>query len=365
MQQRTSNALAITMWDFSWLERRWPGAGYTDWDRALGELRDRGYDAVRIDAYPHLIAVDPTRSWTLLPEWSTQDWGAPAKVRVTPWPALADFLRACRRHGVAVGLSTWFREDQERHRLHIATARAHAKVWIKTLELIEREGLLDLLLYVDLCNEWPQQRWAPFFRGPSGSCVGDDWRCAESLAWMRDACSELRARFPDLPLTFSFSCSYRRDDQTDVSSLDLLEPHLWMASCSDFYDRVGYHFEAFDPKGYENMVERGEAVFRSDEVYWQNRLVAAVNDLAAWSRACDKPLITTECWGPVDYKDWPGLDWGWVKQLCELGVETAATTGRWQALATSNFCGPQFRGMWDDLAWHRRLTDRIHRATAP
>ncbi|MBN1791595.1 MAG: cellulase, partial [Bacteroidales bacterium] len=22
---------AITMWDFSWLERRWPGAGYEDW----------------------------------------------------------------------------------------------------------------------------------------------------------------------------------------------------------------------------------------------------------------------------------------------------------------------------------------------
>ncbi|MGC2621326.1 MAG: cellulase-like family protein, partial [Acidobacteriaceae bacterium] len=26
---------AITMWEFSWIERRWPGAGYEDWDRAL------------------------------------------------------------------------------------------------------------------------------------------------------------------------------------------------------------------------------------------------------------------------------------------------------------------------------------------
>jgi hypothetical protein len=30
--------LAITMWDFSWLERRWPGAGYEDWDLALDGL---------------------------------------------------------------------------------------------------------------------------------------------------------------------------------------------------------------------------------------------------------------------------------------------------------------------------------------
>jgi hypothetical protein len=45
------------MWDFSWLERRWPGAGYEDWSQALDELVERGYEAVRIDAYPHLVAA--------------------------------------------------------------------------------------------------------------------------------------------------------------------------------------------------------------------------------------------------------------------------------------------------------------------
>ena len=58
---KISHPLAITMWDFSWLERRWPGAGYEDWDRALDELQERGYDAVRIDAYPHLVALDAQR----------------------------------------------------------------------------------------------------------------------------------------------------------------------------------------------------------------------------------------------------------------------------------------------------------------
>lgn len=27
--------LAITMWDFSWIERRWDGAGFEDWNAAL------------------------------------------------------------------------------------------------------------------------------------------------------------------------------------------------------------------------------------------------------------------------------------------------------------------------------------------
>src|ERR1700679_2759326 len=44
---------AITMWEFSWIERRWPGAGFEDWDAVLDGLQLRGYDAVRIDPFPH------------------------------------------------------------------------------------------------------------------------------------------------------------------------------------------------------------------------------------------------------------------------------------------------------------------------
>jgi hypothetical protein len=29
-------------------------------------------------------------------------------------------------------------------------------------------------------------------------------------------------------------------------------------------------------------------------------------------------------------------------------------------MATSNFCGPQFEGMWRDKSWHTKLTDLIH-----
>ena len=49
MEKKKYNALAITMWDFSWIERNWPGAGFDDIDKALDELVERGYNAVRID----------------------------------------------------------------------------------------------------------------------------------------------------------------------------------------------------------------------------------------------------------------------------------------------------------------------------
>jgi hypothetical protein len=72
--------------------------------------------------------------------------------------------------------------------------------------------------------------------------------------------------------------------------------------------------------------------------------------------------MISECWGVVNYKDLPGLDWGWIKELCEIGSITAAETGQWVAIAISNFCGPQFAGMWRDVEWHQNLTKRIKSA---
>ena len=51
-----------------------------------------------------------------------------------------------------------------------------------------------------------------------------------------------------------------------------------------------------------------------------------------------------------------------MKDACEYGTMQAAQTGRWLAIATSNFCGPQFVGMWQDIQWHQRLTKLIHEA---
>ena len=356
---RRRHPLAITMWDFSWLERRWPGAGYEDWDLALDGLAARGYDAVRIDAYPHLVSLDPARTWEILPCWNQQEWGAPALVRVQVQPALNEFIRACARRGIAVGLSTWFREDRENSRMRIGSPQDLGAIWKAALDTIAADGLLDSLLYVDLCNEWPLDVWAPFL--PNGFRRHSQ----DGVRWMREAVAVLRAAYPGLPYTFSFTSEYDTWRDEDVSMHDFLELHCWMTHWTDFYERVGYNYERFDSRGYENLVRNGERLYREREADWRAALVKGIEQLAAWSRASGKPLVTTECWGLVDYKDWPLLSWGWIRELCELGVETAAATGRWLAIATSNFCGPQFEGMWRDVDWHRRLTDVIHRARVP
>ena len=357
-------ALAIAMWDFSWIERRWPGAGYEDWDQALDELVARGYNAVRIDANPHLIHNNPGKDYTLLPHWSVQDWGSPALNRIPgPLAALTTFVEKCGERGIKVGLSTWFRQDEDDVRMHITSAKDHGDVWLSTLEGIHDAGLMDAILYVDLCNEWTGDLWCPFFVNDPPDAKWTGYYTAKSRQWMQESIGVLRARFPDVACTFSFTgeVTARSIRKAEYPMLDFLEPHIWMVSGNggEFYREVGYAYDRFDNTGYANLQKNGERVYREREEYWRRMLVDQIRHAAAWSASSGKALITTECWGVVDYKDWPLLNWGWVRELCELGVNEAAKTGAWCAIATSNFCGPQFAGMWRDIDWHLKLTETI------
>ena len=202
---------AIAMWEFSWIERRWPGAGYEDWDRALDELVERGYDTVRIDPFPHLLAADPHQQWLLWPEWSVQDWGSPDVNRIVLLPALFEFLSKCRERHVMVGLSTWYRKDDADTRMKITGPEVMAANWIRTLELIEQAGFLDSILYTDLCNEWPGEDWAPFMKpltyGQWDQSLRRSRGCRRRLRWCGSGIRRCRCSFRWRPATCGASRS--------------------------------------------------------------------------------------------------------------------------------------------------------------
>ena len=377
MINRFKRPRAITMWDFSYLERRWTGGGYEDWPRVLDELKERGYDAVRIDAYPHLFAKDPVGEWTLLPAWDQQSWGAPLITKIDRLKVhLLEFISLCKERNIMVGLSTWFREDKDKTYMEITSPAELASVWKKVLDAVAEADLLDTVLYVDLCNEYPQNCWIPFIKNDpdykkaveAGELIeGQDIPRTAPIAakWIKESVSVLRKTYPDLLYTFSQVGEYESMASQDTSALDLLAPHIWMSAYSEYYEILGYKYERFDPKDFQNLALNGERIYRERAEYWDEKLKEGVRFHADWSRAKKLPLVTTECWALVDFKDGPLLHWDWIKHLCEVGTLAAVKEGRWMAVATSNFCGPQFIGMWRDIAWHQWLTDIIKNGKLP
>lgn len=362
---KTIYPLAITMWDFSWLERRWPGAGYEDWDNALDELIERGYNAVRIDAYPHLVAENPGKTWTLNEVWNIQDWGSPDVIQVQIQPQLNQFIAKCRDRGIKVGLSTWFRRDEDMTLLKIDTSAKMAEIWIQTLDSIAKDQLLDSILYVDLCNEWPGDIWCPFFKNDPPELTWGYWHTEKSMRFMKESIELVRAAYPELPLCYSFSGGEPSlYGEKDLSFFNLIEHHCWIAQLNknEYSKAVGYNYERFSPEGYKNLVKNSERVYLEKQEYWHKLLRDEIKTIANAARKANQPLITTECWGIVDFKDWPGLNWNIVKEMCAVGVMAAAETSQWVAIATSNFAGPQFMGMWRDVEWHQKMTDIIRKA---
>lgn len=357
---------AITMWDFSWLERRWPGAGYEDWDKILDELVDRGYNAVRIDAYPHLVAENPMKEYTLLPVWNTQDWGSPDINKVIVQPALNNFIAKCKDRDIKVALSCWYRQDTDMILMKITGPEKMAENWIKTLDSIAKDGLTDNILYVDLCNEWPGDAWCPYFINDPPEKTWGYWYTEKSMEFMKKSIGLVKAAYPSLPYCYSYTgADPKLYPEYPLPFFDLLEHHVWMSGLNngEYYNAVGYNYERFSPEGYKKLVENYEKVYYGKKDYWQKLLTDEISLIARSAASAGQPLITTECWGIVDFKDWPLLKWDIIKELGELGVKAAAATGQWLAIATSNFAGPQFVGMWRDIEYHRKLTEIIKNST--
>jgi hypothetical protein len=364
-KSKNKSPRAITMWDFSWLERRWDGAGYEDWDIALDELVERGYNAVRIDAYPHLVAENPTKEYTLLPVWDTQDWGSPDIIKVKVQPNLNIFISKCRDRDIKVGLSCWYREDTDKILMKISSPEKMAENWIKTLDSIAKDGLIDNIMFVDLCNEWPGDAWCPFFVNDPPEKTWGYWYTDKSMDFMKTSIELVKKAYPELPYCYSYTNGDpKKYLEVPLPFFDLLEHHVWMAQLNgdEYYQEVGYKYERFSPQGYKNLVANYENVYNSKKDYWQKMLTDEIQIIANAAKSAGKPLVTTECWGIVDFKDWPQLKWDIIKELGELGVKTAAATGQWLSIATSNFAGPQFVGMWRDIEYHRKLTSIIRNA---
>jgi hypothetical protein len=375
------------MWEFSWLLRRTGHQReYDNVERVLDELVERGYDCVRIDAFPHLVARD--RDGRSSPEFAVHPqadhfmWGPHGrKIRVVdPAGSLADFVAACRDRGVSVALSSWFNDDDEHRRLGIASPDDLVRIWAETLTALGGRGLLDAIEYVDLCNEFPLDDWLPgvherIFGRPDGEqetipgqAVPGGWVWSESqrreIESYFTATRALRERWPAIPFTFSLAPVSESLFDLDFSGLDLIETHIWLSSnVAEYAEQTNFSLgEHGFPGAWQKQVDSLDTVYWSDPKRWHARLEQEMERWAGIAAAAGRPLWTTEGWSHILLDDFVSPQgrhaWDYVKSVAQAAVPAAVRLG-WSGICTSNFAEPHFPKLWADVEWHQGMTHVI------
>lgn len=385
---QAGSPLAITMVDYSWMLKHHRYGAYADFDRFFAELVERGYNAVRMDCFPNLIAADENGEVRETFLHKKEDrarklWGHDFSIRSNPRRSLIEFLSRCREHGIHAGLATWFiSHGTDRSKIFRSTDD-FVRAWDETLTFIKEHGLMDVVTYVDVLNEYPMAHGLTWLneeldkRGdvelfkadnpdanipPEGSFETEGWfndlQVIFYQLFMRETLDKLKARWPNLDF---FASETGMPVPQDYSNFDAIDKHYWFIHNKELAEKTGFRRMTRNKPndvGFHETYSNGLKQWDANKARWGGWMEGRIKSLADLGRKHRVPVGNTEGWGAVFWEDNPTIDWRFIKEAAEISVPLAVKHG-YQFICTSNFTCPQFQGMWEDVAWHQDLTGII------
>ncbi len=366
---------SIAMWEYSWLtQRSGRQSEYKNWDIVLDEVVKRRYDCLRIDAQPHCIARDKQGNIhdkiTYLPIDPNFMWGHHTEVTISPRIDLICFLQKMKDRNLLAGLSSWFLDDTKHLKYQLDSPEEYARIWIETLNLLKEKGFSDMILWIDICNEFPAYGWSPEpFKQITGPKVYKKKWSPDGIKRLEEyykiTIKLLKESHPEFKYTFS--SQFEVDPNVymaDLSPFDLLDPHIWITDDAKWNKKSNYQ-SAIDkpyPEGLVKHARTAEKLYKKGK----NRTYDILNRrIRLWGKKAKElgiPIITTEGWATVFYEDLSHCgftrEWDWIKELTKEAIIKAIDNG-WSGICTSNFAEPHFEGLWYDIEWHQKMNKLI------
>jgi len=377
--------LAIAMWDFSWILRHHPYGEFENWEQVISGLAERGYNAIRMDAMPHFVVsthegkiIDEFRS--VKEDWKPCLWGNDYTMSFRPREALLEFLPICKKYGIKVGLATWFAPHNTGRTDIFNEEGGLLRAWTETLSLLKENNLLDNIIYVDLLNEYPNNHGFDWLKqelnkrsdiqkfklnNPEAhmpvlnATKGNALQVAFHNQFMKDTIRALEVKFPELELFTSYDSGVPLED-IDLTEQAALDYHVWFQHTGKIRNIM--EIASRDQTQDLSLLNRQLYAYWKDNKPWLvNWIEDRIDAIAAKAKQNNLVCGNTEGWGPIGWYDHPELDWRWTKESADICVDLARKHDNYKFICTSNFTHPQFKGIWDDVAWHRQITDRIKR----
>ena len=375
---------AIAMWDFSWILRHHRYGSFENWDAALEGLAERGYDSIRMDAMPQFVAADTDGSIqdtfrSVHTDWKPVLWGNNVSMSFNPREALLEFLPKCKKYGIKVGLATWFlRHDTERTQIFMEEGGL-LRAWKETLDFLDKNNLLDdNIMYVDLLNEYPDVHGFDWLKNEMNKRSDikkfkldnpdaflpdfDENEEGEPLKkmfyndFLNGLINDMKKVYPQFDYFASLhTWSYKNVDKSNFGAID---NHVWFQHNGSIpgMDIIGGLKIEYDFRKVYADLKSFWKENRQTLVDWMDTQISMVSsDAKKQEVVCGN----TEGWGSVCWLDHPDLDWKWIKESAEICVDLALKHENYRFMCTSNFTHPHFTGIWEDIRWHRKMTERI------
>ncbi len=380
---KTEKPLAIAMWDFSWILRHHKYGSFENWDRVLGELAERGYNAIRFDVMPQFVVstkegkvIDEFRS--VKEDWKPAMWGNNFTMSFRPREALLEFLPLCKKHGIKVGLSTWFMAHGVNRKDIFVEEGGLQRAWSETLAFLKSHDLLDNVIYVDLLNEYPVNHGFDWLKNElnarsdekkfklnnpdahlpdlsTSGKKGNNLRTSFYNDFINKLIIDLKKEYPELEFFASLDQGL---EKADLSNFDALDFHIWFAHNSKMKKiwEIGERDQSVELYLQNENLHKLWKKNKTELVKWAEDRIAWVSETAAQNNmVCGN----TEGWGPVLWYDHPELDWNFTKEAADICIDFALNHDNYKFICTSNFTHPHFKGIWDDINWHKKVTSRI------
>jgi hypothetical protein len=375
--------LTFVLWDYAYLFRHIPGESFESYDRVLDQAIERGYNTLRIDPLPQLVDLahpekcfrwsDPQRPYM---PWCYQ---RPGEGHLGQW--MIEFMEKLLTRPLNYTLSAWwtcsvpgsnsFPTEAIAPHTHLEAA----ELWAKLLREWKRRFGFDRLVYVDIANETPY--FLPGFMDRIKAESGQSWngdgqvdfnapfgpRLIEFVSnELNGAMSMLQREFPEV----RFTSSIHGDERwLDIPlQFDCLDVHFY--SDMDLRWRQRTRFDDWmpnlftDASWHKEFSQRCQAARNAIAPMLRVRQRSRLASFSSWSEQHGMPLTTSESWASWYYIDSPELDWSWLLEWAEWSVEDALEYHMW-GWTPHNYTQPQFKN-WQDVGWHRRLTDRFLRS---
>jgi len=388
-----TSPVAIAMWDFSWLLRHHRLGEFENFDEVLDGLVERGYNAIRMDAFPHFIASNRQgivyeRFYHPKEDWTPALWGNNYSMYSTPRRSLIEFLSKCIGRNISIGLSTWFLGHGTDRNLEFQGEDGLVRAWDETLSFLEGNGLLRNILYVDVLNEYPLWHgfeWLKtkldelsdakqFLKANPDAHIADadflklsegKYNTLQSKFYKRfisNILLKLKVKWPQLNFFASLTDSINTPwEGTDFTGFEGLDSHIWFTHNYDFGMSTGYYdniHKCRNDLGFgktQKAMKRYWEAHKQELVKWMDEELQQRQNIAKqYNLVCGN----TEGWGPINWYEHPLLDWDFTKEAGEICVGLALKH-KFKFICTSNFTHPQFKTIWDDVGWHQKLTAKI------